>query len=221
MRHRVDGKKLSRTTSHRRALWRNMAASLIQHGAIRTTESKAKQLRRFVEKLITTAKKDTLHARRQVIAALTDRVIFDDQGEPTDQRIVQKLFNEIAPRYAERPGGYTRIIHLAERRIGDAGRQVLLQLVEETPPEQTPARAGASRRKARAAKRHDAAAAVDVREPETAKPADEDAAAAEVADETAEADAAPEEAEEAEAPADEGDAPAEDAADEAEQDKQN
>ncbi len=164
MRHRRDGKKLSRTTSHRKALWRNMAASLFQHGAIRTTEAKAKQLRRFVEKLITTAKKDTLHARRQVIKALNDREMFDDSGESTDQTVVQKLFSEIAPRYANRPGGYTRIIHLAERRIGDAGRQVVLQLVEEEAVEGDSS-GGGSRRKARAAKRHDAAAAVAAKAP--------------------------------------------------------
>ncbi|MCK4602551.1 MAG: 50S ribosomal protein L17, partial [Phycisphaerae bacterium] len=112
MRHRMDGKKLSRTTSHRRALRRNMAAALIQHGAIRTTEAKAKQLRRFVEKLITMAKKDTLHARRQVVAELTDHELFNDEGELEQATLVQKLFGEIAPRYADRPGGYTRIIHL-------------------------------------------------------------------------------------------------------------
>ncbi len=114
MRHRVSGRQLSRTTSHRRALRRNMAASLFQHGAIRTTEPKAKELRRFVERLITTARKGTLHARRQVIALLQDRDIVNAEGEAEGQTIVQKLFNDIAPRYAERPGGYTRIIRLGE-----------------------------------------------------------------------------------------------------------
>ncbi len=136
---------------------RNMAASLIEHGVIRTTAPKAKQLRRFVERLITAAKQGTLHARRQVIAALGDRDTFDDEGEPLEQTVIQKLFNEIAPRYADRPGGYTRIIRLAERRIGDAGEQVLLQLVEEAPaaPAEEPAKT--SRRRRRAAKRHAAA----------------------------------------------------------------
>lgn len=156
MRHRMDGKKLSRTTSHRRALRRNMAAALIQHGAIRTTEAKAKQLRRFVEKLITTAKKDTLHARRQVIAELRDRELFDDEGQIAEQSLIQKLFEELAPRYASRPGGYTRIIRLAERRIGDAGRQVLLQLVEEETVEG--GGGGGPRRRKRAAMRHEAVA---------------------------------------------------------------
>jgi len=169
MRHRMAGKQLSRNTSHRRALRRNMAAALIQYGAIRTTETKAKQLRRFVEKLITTAKKNTLHARRRVKAELCDRRLYDDDGELLEQTLVQKLFDEVAPRYAQRLGGYTRIIKLAERRIGDAGRQVLLQLVEEETPHG--GGGGGSRRKKQAAKRHDAVAAMaadQVAEPEDA-----------------------------------------------------
>jgi large subunit ribosomal protein L17 len=113
-----------------------MAASLFQHGTIRTTVVKAKELRPFVEKLITVARRGTLNARRQVIAILRDRDIHTwDATEKDyileDKTIVQKLFDEIAPRYATRPGGYTRIIRLADRRIGDGGQQVLLQLVEE------------------------------------------------------------------------------------------
>jgi len=133
MRHRVKGRQLSRTSAHRKALRRNMAASLIEHGAIRTTPAKAKEVRPFVEKLITLAKKGTLHARRQVIALLGDRAMVDKDNpdELADMTVVQKLFNEIAPRYADRQGGYTRIIHLPERRIGDSGQQVLLQLIEE------------------------------------------------------------------------------------------
>jgi len=157
MRHRVAGKQLSRTTSHRRALRRNMAASLFQHGAIRTTETKAKELRRFVEKLITTAKAGTLHARRQVLAQLRDRDIYtwndaEKDYTPEDKTVVQKLFDEIAPRYADRPGGYTRIIRLPDRRIGDAGVQVILQLVEEGP--ESGSKSSGGRRKQRAAKRH-------------------------------------------------------------------
>ena len=133
MRHRVKGRQLSRTSAHRKALRRNMAASLLEHGAIRTTPAKAKEVRPFVEKLITLAKKGTLHARRQVIALLGDRAMVDKDNpdELSDMTIVQKLFNEVAPRYADREGGYTRIIHLPERRIGDSGQQVLLQLIEE------------------------------------------------------------------------------------------
>ncbi|MBS3734547.1 MAG: 50S ribosomal protein L17 [Phycisphaerae bacterium] len=156
MRHRVAGKQLSRSTSHRRATRRNMAAALFQHGAIRTTETKAKELRRFVEKLITQAKKGTLHARRLVIRELGDQRMYDEEGEMLEQTVVQKLFGELAPRYADRPGGYTRLIRLSDRRIGDAGQQVLLQLVEETPAEAA-APSSTSRRQRRAAKRHSAA----------------------------------------------------------------
>ena len=131
MRHRKVGKQLSRSTPHRKALRRNMAASLIQHGAIKTTAPKAKELRRFVEKIITIARRNTLHARRMVVAMMNDRDMTDNDGEFLDKTVVQKLFTEVAPRYANRPGGYTRIIRLSERRIGDAGSQVILQLVEE------------------------------------------------------------------------------------------
>ena len=111
-----------------------MAASLFEHEAIRTTEAKAKELRRFVERLITIARSGTLHARRQVISMLQDRIMVNQEGEVLEKSVVQKLFDEIAPRYANRPGGYTRIIRLAERRIGDGGKQVVLQLVEPIKP---------------------------------------------------------------------------------------
>jgi len=162
MRHRMAGKALSRTPSHRVALRRNLAASLIEHGAIRTTEAKAKELRRFVERLITFAKKGTLHARRQVIQRLQDRKIAEEDTDPRDYKsVVQKLFDEVAPRYVDRPGGYTRIIRLSERRIGDAGVQVLVQLIEEASTQVSEDAAPASRRKRRAAKRHEAAARVE------------------------------------------------------------
>jgi len=159
MRHRTAGRQLSRTTSHRKALRRNMAASLIQHGAIRTTEPKAKELRRFIERIITIAKRGTLHARRRVIAELGDRAMTDTDGSFRGTTVVQKLFDEVAPAYADRPGGYTRIIRLDERRIGDGGSQVVLQLVGQAGDE-TPQTGKASRRRKRAAKRHQAAAAV-------------------------------------------------------------
>jgi len=173
MRHRVAGKQLSRTTSHRKALRRNMAAALIANGAIRTTEPKAKELRRFVEKLITVAKKGTLHARRRVIAQLGDKPMVTDDGEPTGQTVVQKLFGELAGRYADRPGGYTRIIRLDERRIGDAGPQVILQLVEEAGTGTSEQGKRTTRRKARAAKRHEAAAEVEEQQTEPAAPDEE------------------------------------------------
>ena len=143
---------------------RNMAASLIQHGSIRTTEAKAKHLKRFVEKLITVAKKGTLHARRQVIARLQDRDMYTydpktGDHELEDKTVVQKLFDVLAPRYADRPGGYTRIIHLAERRIGDAGKQVILQLIEDEPSRA--GLGGEGRRNARAMKRIQAAEGVE------------------------------------------------------------
>ncbi|MDY6914004.1 MAG: 50S ribosomal protein L17 [Planctomycetota bacterium] len=175
MRHCLSGKQLSRTTSHRKALRRNLAASLIEHGAIRTTEAKAKELRRFVEKLITIARKGTLHARKQVIALLQDRAIVDGDGKTLDKTVVQKLFDEVAPRYAGRPGGYTRIVRLSDRRVGDSGVQVLLQLVEEDAGQAGESTEAVSRRKRRAAKRHEAAAdtgqaeaLTDQPEPETA-----------------------------------------------------
>lgn len=156
MRHRLAGKRLSRTTSHRIALRRNMAASLIQHGAIRTTEPKAKELRRFVERLITIAREGTLHARRRVLAKLNDRNMMGDDGDSLEQTVVQKLFDDVAPRFVDRPGGYTRIIRLDERRIGDAAQQVILQLIEESSVSAGSGQ-GTSRRKRRALKRHEAA----------------------------------------------------------------
>ncbi|MFB3893377.1 MAG: 50S ribosomal protein L17 [Phycisphaerae bacterium] len=198
MRHRVFGKQLSRNTAHRKALRRNMAASLIEHGAIRTTVVKAKELRPFVERLITTARRGTLHARRQVISMLRDRGMVDKEGDWLDKSVVQKLMDEVAPRYADRPGGYTRIIRLSERRIGDAGEQCLLQLVEEKPAsagDQVPA--SGSRRRRRAAKRHEAAAKPAEGKPEE-KP--EEAAAESVAET---------EAQSQEKPATEGEAKAE------------
>ena len=130
MRHRMATRHLNRTASHRRALRRNLAIALIQHEAIRTTEAKAKWVRRHVEKLITTAKKGTLHARRQVLSELGNLPMVNDEGELEDKTVVQKLFDELAPRYANRPGGYTRIIKLATFRKGDGGERVRLELTE-------------------------------------------------------------------------------------------
>ena len=144
---------------------RNLAASLFEHGTVRTTLAKAKQVRPFVERLITLARQGTLHARRRAIAILGDRAIIDKENpdELDDKSLLQKLFEEIAPRYADRPGGYTRIIHLPERRIGDASEQALLQLVEQAAPagkagDEAPATA--SRRRKRAARRAEAAKAI-------------------------------------------------------------
>jgi len=134
-----------------------MALSLFQHGAIRTTAPKAKELRRFVEKMITVARRGTLAARRLVLAELGDRLMVDNEGELQEKTVVQKLFDEIAPKYADRPGGYTRIIRLSERRIGDGGQQVLLQLVEAAKAEPEGPQKGGSRRARRRARLHAAA----------------------------------------------------------------
>jgi large subunit ribosomal protein L17 len=165
MRHRIMGKQLSRSTSHRIAMRRNMAGSLFEHGAIRTTEAKAKELRRFVEKLITIAKKGDLAARRRVVQMLQSRKIGEKDPAESEYRwyrdgrptVVQKLFDEVAPKYADRDGGYTRIIKLSDRRIGDAGKQVILQLVEEATTGEGDEPQKASRRRKRAAKRLEAA----------------------------------------------------------------
>ena len=141
MRHRVRGKQLSRDTEHRLALRRNMTQSLIEHGTIRTTLPKALQVQPFAEKLITLARRGDLHARRLVIAKLQDRRLVDEDQEFTGQTVVQKLFSEIAPRYSDRNGGYTRIVKLADYRIGDGGDLVVLQLVgdeQEAAPTGTP-----------------------------------------------------------------------------------
>lgn len=164
MRHRTFGKQLSRDSEHRRAMRKNLAASLIEHGAVRTTLVKAKETRPFVEKLITIARKNTLHARRRCIALIGDRYMVnkEEPDELADKSLIQKLFDEVAPRYVDRPGGYTRIIHLPERRIGDAGRQVLFQLVQEGQADESEAKT-VSRRRRRSARRAEAAKAAGAR----------------------------------------------------------
>jgi len=133
MRHRVYGKHLGRTSSHRRALKRNLASSLFEHGTISTTREKAKFVKPFAEKLITLAKDGSLHARRRAIKLLQNRDICTvEKNQPVKTTtVIQKLFSEIAPQFADRNGGYTRVINLPFRRIGDNSRLVLLQLVEE------------------------------------------------------------------------------------------
>lgn len=144
MRHRIVGRRLSRSPSHRKALLRNLAQSLIQHGEIRTTLPKAKELVRFVEPLITQAKKGNLAARRLVIARLHDRLQADPQTEEyLDDTVVQHLFNTVAPHFADRNGGYTRIVKTAEWRIGDGGDIVIVQLVGLSKSER-PAEAAAA-----------------------------------------------------------------------------
>jgi large subunit ribosomal protein L17 len=117
MRHRKKGRQLTRTAEHRELMLRNMATSLFLHGRIETTVAKAKELRTFAEPLITRAKRGDLHARRLVARRIHDGVALS------------KLFEEIAPRYAERPGGYTRVRHLGHRP-GDAADMAIIELVE-------------------------------------------------------------------------------------------
>src|SRR5579871_5353602 len=134
MRHLKASRKLGRNASHRLALMRNLTRSLIQHERIITTVEKAKELRPFVEKIITLAKKGTLHARRLVLARLgplAKAEFHDNKGEPTDDWVLKKLFKEIGPRFANRPGGYTRIIKRHERRLGDGGRTAFIELLKE------------------------------------------------------------------------------------------
>jgi large subunit ribosomal protein L17 len=117
MRHRKKGRQLSRTRSHKRAMLRNMATSLFRHERIRTTEAKAKELRPFAEKLITLAKRDDVHSRRLARRDIADRVVL------------QKLFEQIGPRFEARPGGYTRILKLGARK-GDGAELALIELTE-------------------------------------------------------------------------------------------
>jgi len=117
MRHRKDGFKLGRRTAHRWALFRNLLTDLFRHERITTTEAKAKAIRGLADHMITLAKRENLHARRQVLAMVPDA------------EVVRKMFDTVAARYADRNGGYTRIIH-AGVRAGDGAPTVLLELVD-------------------------------------------------------------------------------------------
>jgi large subunit ribosomal protein L17 len=148
----MRGRQLSRDTEHRKALRRNLVQSLFEHGKVRTTPAKAKEVKAFAERLITLARTGTLTARRRVIAALQDRRLVDENQDfitegPT-RTVVQRLFNDVAPKFADRRGGYTRIIKTSDFRIGDGGDIVLLQLLtEESAPKGTARRSAGLRRK--------------------------------------------------------------------------
>ena len=118
MRHRAKGRQLSRTSTHKRAMLNNMATSLFVHGRVITTEAKAKELRPFAEKLITLARRGDLHARRLVERRIKDR------------ETLTRLFGEIGPRFAARPGGYTRILKLGHRE-GDGSDVARIELLAE------------------------------------------------------------------------------------------
>jgi large subunit ribosomal protein L17 len=131
MRHRRAGKKLGRDSAHRKALYSNLAGQLIEHGRIKTTAAKAKAVKPFAEQLITLGKRGDLHARRLALAELRS------------QDVVHQLFAEVAPRFADRPGGYTRIVRLGPRN-GDAAEMVYLELVDYEPAGAAPAPATAA-----------------------------------------------------------------------------
>jgi large subunit ribosomal protein L17 len=122
VRHRRTGRKFGRDASHRKAMFSNMCGSLFEHGRIRTTEAKAKELRPIAERLITLARKDPgdVAAQRQAVAYLRSK------------DVVHRLFHEVAPRFSERPGGYTRIVKLGPR-AGDAAPMAYIELVDHEP----------------------------------------------------------------------------------------
>jgi len=118
MRHNKSGRKLGRNSGHRNAMMRNMVTSLIEHGRITTTDSRAKELRKLVDRMITLGKRGDLHARRQASQVIRTR------------QVLAKLFDQVGPRFKDRPGGYTRIIKLGNR-LGDNAPQSIIELVEE------------------------------------------------------------------------------------------
>jgi large subunit ribosomal protein L17 len=120
MRHHRAGRKLGRDASHRKALYANLTGSLIEHGRIRTTVAKAKEVRPIAEKMITLARRGDVHSRRQALAYLRS------------QDVVHKLFSEVAPRFADRPGGYSRIVKIGPR-AGDSAEMAYLELVDYDP----------------------------------------------------------------------------------------
>ena len=128
MRHARSGKKLGRDSAHRRALYSNLAGALIEHGRIKTTEAKAKAVKPIAEQMITLGRRGDLHARRQALSFLRS------------QDVVHKLFADVGPRFADRPGGYSRIVKLGPR-AGDSAQMAYLELVDYVP-DTTPVPAG-------------------------------------------------------------------------------
>lgn len=120
MRHRRAGRKLGRDSAHRKALYSNLASALIEHGRIKTTEAKAKEVRPIVEQMITLGKRGDVAAHRQAVAFLRSK------------SVAHMLFSEVAPRFADRPGGYTRVVKLGPRQ-GDAAQMAYLELVDYVP----------------------------------------------------------------------------------------
>src|SRR6187200_3223638 len=154
MRHQLSGRQLSRNAPHRWAMLRNMAASLLKHETIRTTVPKAKELRRVVEPLITLAKEDTEAKRRTAFSRLRDA------------EVVTKLFTDLGPRFKARPGGYTRILHMAPR-VGDNADMALMALVERAGDKVQAPAADEPAKKPRARRKKAAPAATKAAETET------------------------------------------------------
>ena len=145
MRHRKAGYKLGRTEAHRRSTLRNLAAGLFEHGQITTTIPRAKAVQPYVEKIITLAKRGDIHSRRLVAARLRDRIMADDEEKVERNRygelkrgpkLVKHIFEDVAPRFQDRAGGYTRIVKLGVKRLGDKGELCVIQFVgDEDGPE--------------------------------------------------------------------------------------
>jgi large subunit ribosomal protein L17 len=156
MRHRLAGRNLSRTSSHRKALRRSLCQALFQFGRIRTTVIKAKEVQPMAEKLITIARRGDLASRRRVIQLMGDRSLATEADPDSNDTVVRKLFREVAPRFADRPGGYTRIVKLSDTRVGDGSQLAFLELVSEESehrkaPKSRRKRTGAARPKDTAA----------------------------------------------------------------------
>jgi large subunit ribosomal protein L17 len=148
MRHRVDARKLGRTSAHRKAMFRNLVTSLLEHERIQTTDAKAKELRRIADRMITLGKRGSLHARRRALRVIRDR------------EVAAKVFDDLAQRFRERAGGYTRIVKLA-RRVGDAAPMSVIELVEGSPGAATAKKGAAAPRRAATRKAPAKAAASD------------------------------------------------------------
>src|SRR5512143_378477 len=140
MRHLKAGRKLNRTSSHRKALFRNLVTSLIEHEHVRTTDAKAKELRRVADRMITLGKRGSLHARRQALAYIRSR------------SVVTKLFDEVAARFKERAGGYTRVIKIGHRH-GDAAPMSVIELTDRGEAAKAEAERKRERRRRRAEKK--------------------------------------------------------------------
>ncbi|MGE4423306.1 MAG: 50S ribosomal protein L17 [Pseudodesulfovibrio sp.] len=175
MRHRKSGRKLNRSNTHRAAMFKNMARALLTYEQIRTTEAKAKELRRIADKLITLAIRNDLHSRRQAYKVLGSH------------QMVQRLFDEIGPRFAEAGGGYTRIVKMSQPRKGDCAPMVIIELTKKAGEATTEAPAKEEPKKA-PAKKAEKPAEKPVEKKEEPKeepeaPAEETPEAAEKADE--------------------------------------